>query len=131
MLRDTLIFFHFSGLQDLGEIASSRALAGEKSQFLVLLAEIAGNRYPDRPDRSMNRSLFNKDWFYLVAKFKWSMLARTPSREDSARKGMLNDAAMFLYVALFLVFVCGAVSRFVDIITSVCYLRLVLAALLR
>lgn len=76
----------------------------------------------------MNRS--NKDWFYMVAKFKWSLLARTPSREDGARKGMLNDAAMFLYVALFLVFVCGAVSRFVDIITSVCYLRLVLAALL-
>lgn len=79
---------------------------------------------------STNRSLFDKDWFYLVAKFKWSMLARTPSRGDGARNGMLNDAAMFLYVAPFLAFVCGTVSRFVDIITSVCYLRLMLAALL-
>lgn len=72
----------------------------------------------------MNRSLFDKDWFYLVAKFKWSMLAWTPSSGDGVfffglvpENHMLKickyeKKGMLLYVALFCVFVCRVVSRF-------------------
>lgn len=69
--------------------------------------------------RSMNRSLLDKDWFYLVAKFKWSMLARTPSRGIGAvlcwrsgsteKDGMMekaNDSAMFVSLCFRVPCVC-------------------------